>query len=46
MYVYSIIKDMHTVTYSHHLIVPDDLDGHVLLSLEGVPSPHHITEHS
>ena len=28
----------------HNLIVPDDLDGHLLVAPQAVPSPHHIGE--
>ena len=30
----------------HHFIVPDNLDGHLLVSLERVPGSHHVAEHS
>ena len=30
----------------HDLIVPDDLDGHLLVAAETVPGPHHVGEHS
>ena len=29
----------------HHLVVADDLDGHLLVGLEGVSRPHHIAEY-
>lgn len=29
----------------HHLVVPDNLDGHLLVGFEGVPRTHHVTEH-
>ncbi|MPC22675.1 hypothetical protein E2C01_015696 [Portunus trituberculatus] len=32
--------------YSHDLIVPDDLDGHVQAPPRCIPRPHHVTEHS
>ena len=31
---------------SHHFVVPDDLDGDLVVSLESVPSPDHVAEHS
>ena len=30
----------------HHFIVPDDLDGHLLVALERVPGSHHVAEHA
>ena len=30
----------------HDLVVPDDLDGHLLVAAETVPGPHHVGEHS
>ena len=29
----------------HDLVVPDDLDGHLLLAPETVPGPDHVGEH-
>lgn len=29
----------------HHFIVPNDLNRHLQVGLQGVPRPHHITEH-
>ena len=31
---------------SHHLVVPDDLDGGVLLAARLVAHAHHVTEHA
>lgn len=30
----------------HHLVIPDDLDGHLLVHLQGVARSHHIAEHA
>ena len=30
----------------HHLVVADDLDGHLLVGLEGVPGTDHVAEHA
>ena len=30
----------------HHLVVSDDLDGNVVVSLQPVPGPHHVAEHA
>lgn len=32
--------------YLHHLVVSDDLDGHLLVPLEGVSSTDHVAEHT
>ena len=29
----------------HHLVVTDDLDGYLLVTLQGVASPHNIAKH-
>ena len=31
--------------HSHHFIVPNDLDGHLLVGLESVPGSHDVAEY-
>ena len=39
-------QSVSTYIHSHHLIVPDDLNGHLMISFQPVPGTNHIAENS